>query len=200
MGPIILAMLFPFILVFFVLYANKHQKKSKEAFEKICLEQGWELQSLDKGYNLLPQNEEEWKLEVRPGSQNTSTSVTWSHTMEPNTPLVILTKMGIGIMNEIPIKGLQHTQPEVLGNLRPISAGSRVSHRYGIYGVVDSNEHPFLTQAIEDRLLSYQGGNLILVLLPNRLEIRLRDRNVFAQFPPLIQLGKDIVHLHRNSS
>ena len=40
MGPIILAMLFPFILVFFVLYANKHQKKSKEAFEKICQEQG----------------------------------------------------------------------------------------------------------------------------------------------------------------
>ena len=103
-------------------------------------------------------NEEEWKLEVRPGSQNTSSSVTWSHAMEPNTPLVILTKMGIGIMNEIPIKGLQRTQPEVLGNLRPISAGSRVSHRYGIYGVVDSNKHPFLIQAVEDRLLSYQGG------------------------------------------
>ena len=64
MGPI-LAMLFPFILVFVVLYANKHQKKSKEAFEKICQEQGWD-ESLDKGYNLLPQNEEEWKLELRP--------------------------------------------------------------------------------------------------------------------------------------
>ena len=179
MSPIILAMLFPVILVVFVLYANKHQKKSKEECTKICEAQG---------------------LEVRPsGSKKTAPSVICSHPMpSPHTPLVIISTMSIAIMTAITVKGLQFSQPDILGSIRPISAGSVLSPRFAVYGVMDADQHPFLTTSIQDRLRSYEGGHVILILFPNRLEVRLVDRNVQTNFQAVIQLGKDLVEIHNS--
>lgn len=202
MGPIILVMLFPVMLVVFVLYANKHQKKSKEEFTKTCEAQGWEVRDVGVsfGYDLFPKNDEHWKLEVRPsGSKKTAPSVIWSHPMpSPQTPLVIIRTMKIAIMTAVTVKGLQISQPDILKNIRPISAGSELSPRFAVYGVMDADQHPFLTTSIQDRLLSYEGGHVIVILFPNRLEVRLVDRNVQTNFAAIIQLGKDLVEIHNS--
>ena len=108
--------------------------------------------------------------------------------------------MGFSIMTVAAVKGLQFSQPDILGNIRPISAGSELSPQFGVYGVIETDLHPFLTPEVEDRLRSYVGGHFILVLFPNRLEVRLRDRSVYSNFPALIQLGKDLIRLQTAKS
>ena len=196
-----MAMLFPVVLVIFALYANKHQKESKEKFTKTCEAQGWEVRydvGVSFGYDLFPKGDENWKLEVRPsGSKNTAPSVIWSHPMpSQHTPLVIISTMSVAIMTSVTVKGLQYSQPDILGNIRPISAGSVLLPRFTVYGVIETDQHPFLTKSVQDRLLSYAGGYIILILFPNRLEVRLVDRNVQTNFPAIIQLGKDLVEIH----
>ena len=156
------------------------------------------INSCYRGFDVIPENQEEWKVEVRGGNSKSNSSITWSHPMPPHTPLVVLTKAAIGILNDIPIKGLQLLHSEELGNITSISLGSeKFAQRYLVYGTSDLKEHPFLTEEIEALFLSYHGADFMLVLFPEVLEIRLRDRNVKSQIPPLIRLGQQMIGVHK---
>lgn len=178
-------------LVAFTVYL---QRKEAVQFEQARKKHGWEEISRSGGYDVIPENEEKWKVEVRGGNSNSNASMTWSHSMSSHTPLVILPKSEIGVLNEIPIKGLRLLHSEILEDIKPISIGSEnFGKRYLIYGNSEIEEHPFLTEKIQALLVSYIGADFMLVLFPNVLEIRLRDRNVKSQIPPLIQLGQEII-------
>ena len=173
------------------------QKKDAAEFDKEAQKNGWEKVSCFGGYDVVPKNQEVWKVEVRGGNSKSNSSVTWSHPMPPHTPLVVAPKSGIAVLNEIPIKGLQLMNSEILGNIKPISAGSEeFREKYLVYGISETNKHPFLTEEIEAIFLSYNGANFMLVLFPDVLEIRLMDRNVKSQIPPLILLGQEMIAVH----
>ena len=119
-------------LVAFTVYL---QRKEAVQFEQARKKHGWEEISRSGGYDVIPENEEKWKVEVRGGNSNSNASMTWSHSMSSHTPLVILPKSEIGVLNEIPIKGLRLLHSEILEDIKPISIGSEnFGKRYLIYG------------------------------------------------------------------
>ena len=200
LGPLFIVIVMVLVLVRLVLFAHKQQSKMKEKFEVLCREEGWKRIEQSGGYDILPQNDERWKFEFRPsGGKNTPPSVTWSHPRISHTPLVILTKTKLGIVNDAAVHTLQMSQPEEFGTLSPIPLGSSdFTNRFAVYGATQSTEHPFFTPELERKLLSYFGANVVLVLLSESLEIRLRDRNVYSQFPAVIRLGKEIIELQKS--
>ena len=107
-GPLFIVFVMVLVLVRLVLFAHKQQSKMKEEFEVLCREEGWKRIEQSGGYDILPQNDERWKFEFRPsGGKNTPPSVTWSHPRISHTPLVILTKTKLGIVNDAAVHTLQ---------------------------------------------------------------------------------------------
>ena len=80
-------------------------------------------------------------------------SVIWSHPISSQTPLVILSKMGISIMDDIPIQGLQMQYSKELGHLTPFSIETEnFANRYAIYGNPVDQNHALLTEEIQNIL------------------------------------------------
>ena len=97
-------------------------------------------------------------------------------------------------MDDIPIQGLQMQYSKQLGRLTSFSiATENFMNRYAIYGSPVDQNHPLLTEQIENILLSYVGAKIILMVFPDVLQIRLRDRNVKSQIPPMVELGQNII-------
>ena len=170
------------------------QKKESKRFDEEIKDYGWTRVQQNRGFDLLSENEK-WRVEFR-GSMNTKNqaSVIWSHPISSQTPLVILSKMGISIMDDIPIQGLQIQYSKELGHLTPFSVNTaNFMSRYAVYGNPVDQNHPLLTEEIQNILLSYVGAKIILVVFPDVLQIRLRDRNVKSQIPPMIELGRNII-------
>lgn len=194
MGQIII---FAFLAISFftvVLVAVHFQKEEAKRFDEEINHNGWTKVKQNRGFDLLSENEK-WRVEFR-GSMNTKTqaSVIWSHPISSQTPLVILSKMGIGIMDDIPVQGLQMQYSKELGHLTPFSVNTaNFMNRYAIYGNPVDQNHPLLTEEIQNIFLSYVGAKIILVVFPDVLQIRLRDRNVKSQIPPMIELGRNII-------
>ena len=201
----------------FVVFIVSRQRKKSAEFEKELTRSGWEKVTRHKGYDLIPQNEEQWKVEVRLGHSKSNASVTWSHPVSFQSPLIVLSNLEIDVSNDIPFKGLNTLlnisqslgggvlndvfikslkvmHADVLEGLQPISICSdELTPKYSFYGLPGIKEHPFLTQKVEELLLSYRGANFVLILFYDTLEIRLRDRNVQSQFGDLIRLGQAII-------
>ena len=117
-----------------------------------------------------------------------------SHPISSHTPLVILSKIGISIMDDIPIQGLRMQYSKELGHLTPFSIDTEgFMKRYAIYGNPVDQNHPLLAKKIQNILVSYFDAKIILVVFPDVLQIRLRDRNVKSQIPPMVELGRNII-------
>ena len=100
--------------------------------------------------------------------------------------MVILPRSTIGVMDDVTIKALEITHSEFLSNLKQIHTSSEnFKKRYLVYAPSEAEDLRFLTKEMEQVFLSYYGANFVLVLFPEHLEIRLRDRNVYSQIPPL---------------
>ena len=159
MGPLII---FSFLAISFftvVLVAVRVQKEEAKRFDEEINRNGWTKVKQNRGFDLLTENEE-WKVEFR-GSANTKNqaSVIWSHPISSQTPLVILSKIGISIMDDIPIQGLQMQYPKELGHLTPFSVNTEnFMNRYAIYGNPVDQNHQLLTEEIQSILLSYVGA------------------------------------------
>ena len=178
----------------FIAVLTYFQKKESKRFDEEIKGYGWKKVQQNRGFDLRPETEE-WKVEFR-GSRNTKNqaSVIWSHPISSQTPLVILSKMGISIMDDIPIQGLQMQYSKELGHLTSFSVNKEnFMNRYAIYGNPVDQNHPLLIQEIQNILLSYVGAKIILVVFPDVLQIRLRDRNVKSQIPPMVELGRNII-------
>ena len=122
-------------------------------------------------------------LEFR-GSMNTKNqaSVIWSHPISSQTPLVILSKWASVSWMIFQFKVCRCSTLKSWD----ISHHFRLKtenfmNRYAIYGNPVDQNHPLLTEEIQNMFLSYVGAKIILVVFPDVLQIRLRDRNVKSQ-------------------
>ena len=201
MGPLFIILFLAIVFGSVIAFASHLQKKETARFEVECREKGWKKIPQNNGYDIIPENDEKWQLISRRGNPNTPSSIEWSHPFPAASPLIIIPKSGLALLNEIPVKGVQLLHPEIFKDTTQLSLGSEnFRKRYSVYGISGTENHPFLSGQREACLMNYLGADFVLVLFPDRLEIRLRDRNVQSQIPPLIRLGQQLIPAHSAAS